>query len=125
MSILDWSDPEEMVGLLAEYIRDELLEERHDRRWDLWHREQTSPAPKRSPVCVASMTRNPPSLPPTQFSSTLATAFMSWSASGNSRQSVRLGSNPERGKYAARYAEGTNVVSSPPTLPRYSPTRSP
>jgi hypothetical protein len=31
MSILDWSDPEEMVGLLAEYIRDELLEERHDR----------------------------------------------------------------------------------------------
>lgn len=31
MSILDWSDPEEMLGLLAEYIRDELLEERHDR----------------------------------------------------------------------------------------------
>ncbi len=31
MSILDWSDPEQMVGLLAEYIRDELLEERHDR----------------------------------------------------------------------------------------------
>ena len=31
MSILDWSDPEEMVGLLAEYIRDELREELHDR----------------------------------------------------------------------------------------------
>ncbi len=31
MSILDWSDPEQMVGLLAEYIRDELLDERQDR----------------------------------------------------------------------------------------------
>ena len=31
MSILDWSDPEEMVGLLADYIRDEILDERHDR----------------------------------------------------------------------------------------------
>jgi hypothetical protein len=26
MSIIDWSDPDEMLGLLAEYIRDELTE---------------------------------------------------------------------------------------------------
>lgn len=32
MSLIDWSDPEEMLGLLAESIRDELLEEQSDRR---------------------------------------------------------------------------------------------
>lgn len=31
MSILDWADPEEMVGLLAEYVRDEVNAEQHDR----------------------------------------------------------------------------------------------
>ncbi len=31
MSIIDWSDPEEMLGLLVEYVRDELTGERHDR----------------------------------------------------------------------------------------------
>lgn len=31
MSILDWSDPEEMLGLLIEFLRDELLEETRDR----------------------------------------------------------------------------------------------
>lgn len=30
MSIIDWSDPEEMVGLLADYVRDELLAETRD-----------------------------------------------------------------------------------------------
>ena len=32
MSLIDWSDPEEMLGLLVEYIRDELIEEQSDRR---------------------------------------------------------------------------------------------
>ena len=32
MSLIDWSDPEEMLGLLVEYIRDELIEEQRDRR---------------------------------------------------------------------------------------------
>jgi len=31
MSIIDWADPEEMLGLLSEYVRDELQEEAHDR----------------------------------------------------------------------------------------------
>ena len=31
MSIFDWSDPEEMVGLLADYVADELQEETVDR----------------------------------------------------------------------------------------------
>ena len=31
MSIIDWSDPEEMLGLLVEYIRDELTGEQADR----------------------------------------------------------------------------------------------
>ncbi len=31
MSILDWSDPGEMVGLLAEYVRDELGQALEDR----------------------------------------------------------------------------------------------
>lgn len=30
MSMIDWSDPDEMVGLLADYIRDELQEETAD-----------------------------------------------------------------------------------------------
>ena len=29
--MIDWSDPEEMLGLLAEYLRDELQGERDDR----------------------------------------------------------------------------------------------
>ena len=28
--MIDWSDPEEMLGLLADYVRDELSEERED-----------------------------------------------------------------------------------------------
>lgn len=32
MSLIDWSDPEEMLGLLAEYVADERLAERDDRR---------------------------------------------------------------------------------------------
>lgn len=32
MSLIDWSDPEEMLGLLAEYLADERLAERDDRR---------------------------------------------------------------------------------------------
>jgi hypothetical protein len=32
MSLFDWSDPEEMLGLLAEYVADERLAERDDRR---------------------------------------------------------------------------------------------
>lgn len=32
MSFIDWSDPEEMLGLLAEYIVDEQLAEREDRQ---------------------------------------------------------------------------------------------
>jgi hypothetical protein len=31
MSFINWSDPEEMLGLLAEYVTDELLAEREDR----------------------------------------------------------------------------------------------
>ena len=31
MSIIDWSDPEEMLGLLVDSVRDELMEERSDR----------------------------------------------------------------------------------------------
>ena len=31
MSFIDWSDPEEMLGLLAEYVADEALAEREDR----------------------------------------------------------------------------------------------
>lgn len=30
MSMIDWSDPEEMLGLLAEYLRDELRDEYSD-----------------------------------------------------------------------------------------------
>jgi hypothetical protein len=30
MSMIDWSDPEEMLGLLAEYLRDELRDELGD-----------------------------------------------------------------------------------------------
>ena len=29
--MIDWSDPEEMLGLLAEYVRDEFLSEDRDR----------------------------------------------------------------------------------------------
>lgn len=29
--MIDWSDPEEMLGLLAEYVRDEWLSEHRDR----------------------------------------------------------------------------------------------
>jgi hypothetical protein len=32
MSLIDWSDPEEMLGLLAEFVADERLAERDDRR---------------------------------------------------------------------------------------------
>lgn len=32
MSFIDWSDPEEMLGLLAEYVVDEQLAEREDRQ---------------------------------------------------------------------------------------------
>jgi hypothetical protein len=32
MSLIDWSDPEEMLGLLAEYVADERLAERDGRR---------------------------------------------------------------------------------------------
>ena len=31
MSFINWSDPEEMVGLLAEFVADERLAEREDR----------------------------------------------------------------------------------------------
>ena len=31
MSLIDWSDPEEMLGLLVEFVADERLEERSDR----------------------------------------------------------------------------------------------
>ncbi len=35
MSMIDWSDPEEMLGLLAEYLHDELHDEhRDDKRAD-------------------------------------------------------------------------------------------
>src|SRR4051812_15709456 len=30
MSLIDWSDPEEMIGLLAEYVADERLAEQED-----------------------------------------------------------------------------------------------
>ena len=32
MSLIDWSDPEEMLGLLAEYVADERLAECEDRQ---------------------------------------------------------------------------------------------
>jgi len=32
MSLIDWSDPEEMLGLLAEFVADERLAEQDDRR---------------------------------------------------------------------------------------------
>jgi hypothetical protein len=32
MSFIDWSDPEEMLALLAEYVTDELLAEGEDRQ---------------------------------------------------------------------------------------------
>jgi hypothetical protein len=32
MSLINWSDPEEMLGLLAEYVADEQLAERRDRQ---------------------------------------------------------------------------------------------
>ncbi|HET9333118.1 MAG TPA: hypothetical protein VFQ21_05995 [Gemmatimonadota bacterium] len=31
MTFIDWSDPEEMLGLLIEYVADERAETRHDR----------------------------------------------------------------------------------------------
>ncbi|HET8799146.1 MAG TPA: hypothetical protein VFO89_15765 [Thermoanaerobaculia bacterium] len=31
LSIIDWSDPDEMVGLLCDYIRSEMHDEIHDR----------------------------------------------------------------------------------------------
>lgn len=30
MSLIDWSDPEEMLGLLVEYVADETVASRHD-----------------------------------------------------------------------------------------------
>ena len=39
MSIIDWSDPDEMLGLLAEYIQDECLEEHGDHERAVFLRE--------------------------------------------------------------------------------------
>jgi len=42
MSIIDWSDPEEMLGLLADYIRDEWQEEQRDRERAAFLRQLSS-----------------------------------------------------------------------------------
>lgn len=54
MSIIDWSDPDEMLGLLAEYVQDECLEEHSDRERVVFLRELS-----RSVKSLASRARRP------------------------------------------------------------------
>ncbi|HJT16484.1 MAG TPA: hypothetical protein VJ853_03820 [Thermoanaerobaculia bacterium] len=56
MSIIDWSDPEEMLGLLGEYIRDELQQER-DRERVTFLRRLSSAVGRLEPAAAETLER--------------------------------------------------------------------